>query len=258
VTLPKKALVAGIPISMTTYDDLIEVIANRPDDRATVVVVCNVHSVMSARRSPPLAAALSSAEVATPDGVPIVWGLRLTAHRDQDRVYGPELLRRAFATGDGWGHYLYGSDPQTLATLRDRLAAEYPSARVVGSSSPPFRTPTDEELAADISAIRASGADIVWVGLGMPKQELWMHQVRDQLPGVTLIGVGAAFDFVAGTKRQAPSWMQRVGLEWLFRLLQEPRRLWRRYVINNPVFVLVLARQVVVGRFRRRRTTGGV
>ena len=123
----------------------------------------------------------------------------------------------------------------------------------MGIHSPPFRPLTDEETKAVCAEIHAARTDILWVGLGMPKQELWMQQVRSELPGVALVGVGAAFDFIGGTKKEAPAWIQRAGLEWLFRLVQEPRRLWRRYVFNNPAYAFLLAKQVVSQRFQRSR-----
>jgi N-acetylglucosaminyldiphosphoundecaprenol N-acetyl-beta-D-mannosaminyltransferase len=251
VSFADKAPVVGIPISMTSYEDVIETLTKRPSDRATVVAVCNVHSVMSARRNPDLREAIAAAEIATPDGVPVVWGLRATARKEQARVYGPELMRKAFVDDVGWKHYLYGSTPETLAELEAKLAEMAPDAEIVGSFSPPFREMTADESAAAMEAIRSSGADVVWVGLGMPKQELWMHHIRPELPGVALLGVGAAFDFLAGTKKQAPAWMQKAGLEWLFRLVQEPRRLWRRYIWNNPAYAVLLALQVLKHRLRR-------
>lgn len=249
---PEKASVVGVPISITSYDDVIEKLTNRPQDTATVVAVCNVHSVMSARRDPALREAISQAEIATPDGVPIVWGLKAMANRDQGRVYGPDLMQKAFVDNVGWKHYLYGSTPETLDQLQGKLAEMAPDAEIVGAFSPPFREMTPEESDAAMEAIRISGADVVWVGLGMPKQELWMHQIRPELPGIALLGVGAAFDFLAGTKKQAPAWMQRAGLEWLFRLVQEPRRLWRRYIWNNPAYAFLLTVQVIGHKLRRR------
>ncbi len=251
VTFPDKASVVGIPISVTSYDDVIEKLTNRPSDHATVVAVCNVHSVMSARRNSALKEAISAAEIATPDGVPIVWGLRSLARKEQARVYGPELMRKAFVDDVGWKHYLYGSTPETLAKLQEKLEEIAPNAEIVGAFSPPFREMTADESAEAMAAIRDSGADVVWVGLGMPKQELWMHAIRPELPGVALLGVGAAFDFLAGTKKQAPAWMQKAGLEWLFRLIQEPRRLWRRYIWNNPAYAVLLTLQIVRHRLSR-------
>jgi N-acetylglucosaminyldiphosphoundecaprenol N-acetyl-beta-D-mannosaminyltransferase len=252
---PSKTPVVGTDISMTSYDEVIDTLDGRPTDRATVVAVCTVHSVMSARRDPQLAEAIGSADIATSDGVPLVWAIRWTARPNQQRVYGPELMRRSIAnTVDrGWRHYFYGSTPETLAELEAAVAVSDPDAVVAGSYSPPFRPLTTEETDAIIDDILSKDTDVVWVGLGMPKQELWMHEVRDALPGVALVGVGAAFDFIAGTKKEAPPWIQRAGLEWLFRLSQEPRRLWRRYVYNNPGFVVLLAAQVAEARLRRRK-----
>ena len=153
----------------------------------------------------------------------------------------------------GWKHYLYGSTAETLEALQVELGEIAPQSEIVGAFSPPFREMTSEESDAAMGAIRDSGADVVWVGLGMPKQELWMHRMRPELPGIALLGVGAAFDFLAGTKKQAPAWMQKAGLEWLFRLVQEPRRLWRRYVWNNPAYVVLLTVQVIRHKLKRRQ-----
>ncbi len=235
---------------MTSYSEVLEAIEDRPKDAAMVISVCNVHSVMSARSDPALAAAINGSDIATPDGVPLVWALRWTANPRQERVYGPDLMRLALVDEDArqWKHYLYGSTDETLSQLVDAITDMAPDAQIVGRTAPPFRTLTHDEREQDLDAIRSSGADVVWVGLGMPKQELWMNKVQDQLPGVALIGVGAAFDFLAGNVKEAPQWMQRVGLEWLYRLLKEPRRLWRRYIWNNPAFVILLARQILTSR----------
>jgi N-acetylglucosaminyldiphosphoundecaprenol N-acetyl-beta-D-mannosaminyltransferase len=237
---------------MTSYDEVLDLLGRVSAERATVVAVCNVHTVMSCRRDPALAAAIGAADIATPDGLPLVWTLRLTGPPDQRRVYGPELMRRALVRGvqEQWRHYFYGATEDTLRRLTEATHRLAPGALVVGAESPPFRPLAPEEEEAVLERIRRSGADIVWVGIGMPKQELWMHRVRDRLPGVALLGVGAAFDFIAGTKPTAPAWMQRFGLEWLFRLASEPRRLWRRYLWNNPAFLLLMARQVVARRGR--------
>lgn len=250
MTLPPKSPVVGTPVSMTSYDEVLQAIEDRSGDVATVIAVCNVHSVMSARRDPALARALNSAAIATPDGVPLVWTLRRTARPEQERVYGPDLMRQALVDADHrmWKHYLYGSTPETLALLQDSIKEFAPDAMIVGAYSPPFRPPTPEDDAADATRIRESGADVVWVGLGMPKQELWMYRMSEQLPGTALAGVGAAFDFLAGVVEEAPEWMMRAGLEWLFRLSREPRRLWRRYIWNNPAFVLLVVRQLVGDR----------
>lgn len=252
---PAKTSIVGTPISLTSYSEVLEVMDQRSSEGAVVVAVCNVHSVMSARSNSDLARALNSAHVATPDGVPIVWTLRRTASPGQERVYGPDLMRLAL-TDPGrreWKHYLYGSTPDTLDTLVQGIAELAPDTKIVGSFSPPFRPPTPEEDEADAARILATDAEIVWVGLGMPKQELWMERLAPQLPGTVLVGVGAAFDFLAGVTKQAPPWMQRAGLEWLFRLKQEPRRLWRRYIWNNPSFAVMAVLQVLTNRSRSFR-----
>lgn len=245
--IPAKSLVVGTPISMTSYGEVLRLIDSRPRDQATVVAVCNVHSVMTARRNPAVAQALRSATVATPDGMPLVWVLRATANRGQRRVYGPDLMRAAlpYGTDRGWRHYLFGGTSERLERLRGAIQNIAPGANIVGAYAPPFRPLTGDEERTVIADIVRTRADVVWVGIGMPKQELWMDSVRDRLPGTALIGVGAAFDLLSGTVRPAPAWMQRVGLEWLYRLTQEPRRLWRRYLWNNPAFALLALRQVV-------------
>jgi N-acetylglucosaminyldiphosphoundecaprenol N-acetyl-beta-D-mannosaminyltransferase len=255
MTFPPKSPVVGLPVSMTSYEEVLETIEQRPRDEAMVIAACNVHSVMSARRDPALAKALHSAHVATPDGVPLVWTLRRTARPEQQRVYGPDLMRLALIDeeGRGWKHYLYGSTPETLERLMDAIEEFAPDAAIVGTYSPPFRPLTPEDDEVDAERIRASGADIVWVGLGMPKQELWMHRMAGRLPGMALAGVGAAFDFLAGVVDEAPQWMQRAGLEWLFRLGKEPRRLWRRYVWNNPAFVFLVLKQLATQRLTTPR-----
>lgn len=256
---PAKAEVVGTPISMTHYDEVLDLVDKRPDDAATVVSVCNVHSVMVARKDPALAAALAASEIATPDGVPLVWTLRRTGRPDQQRVYGPELMRRALQQGAdrGWHHYFYGSTDETLEKLMAAVATLAPGASIVGYEAPPFRPLTAEEQTAALARIRDAGTDVLWVGLGMPKQELWMHEIRAELPGVAVVGVGAAFDFLAGVKPQAPPWMQRAGLEWLFRLATEPRRLWRRYLWNNPAFLVLMGKQLVMHRLGRRSSISG-
>jgi N-acetylglucosaminyldiphosphoundecaprenol N-acetyl-beta-D-mannosaminyltransferase len=152
-------------------------------------------------------------------------------------------LQRGVARG--WRHYLYGTTPPTLDRLRSAIARFAPGAVVVGQMAPPFRELTPAETDAVVAEFRSSNADIVWVGLGMPRQEKWMRQIAPRLPGKTLVGVGAAFDLLSGTVPQAPALLQRVGLEWAFRLWQEPRRLWRRYVLNNPLYLVLAADQLI-------------
>lgn len=210
------------------------------------VCVSGVHGVMESRRDPALRAIHNAAGLVTPDGMPLVWLSRLAGHRDATRVYGPDLMLAYCAHGVAAGrrHYFYGGNPGVPGLLADRLEDRVPGLRVVGTHSPPFRALTPEEDDAEVARINASGADVVWVGLSTPKQERWMAAHRARLTAPVLVGVGAAFDFHAGLKRQAPRWMQRSGLEWAFRLASEPRRLGRRYLVNNPLFVWHVARQL--------------
>jgi exopolysaccharide biosynthesis WecB/TagA/CpsF family protein len=190
----------------------------------------------------------------TPDGQPVRWGLNLLHEIGlTDRVYGPTLMLRICeaAAADDQPIYLYGSRPAVLERLVKRLPEAVPGLKIAGFHSPPFRPLTPAEDAADIQAIKASGARILFVGLGCPRQEAWAFTHRDQL-AVPIVCVGAAFDFHAGTLRQAPAWMQAHGLEWLFRLVMEPRRLWRRYTKHIPIYLFLLTREYMLRRVLRR------
>ena len=158
----------------------------------------------------------------------------------------------------GWRHYLYGTTPQTLNRLRAAIGRFASGAVIVGQTAPPFRALTPAETDAVVAELRSSNADIVWVGLGMPRQEKWMHEIAPRLPGKTLVGVGAAFDLLSGTMPQAPAALQRVGLEWAFRLWQEPRRLWRRYILNNPFYMLLALEQFIRYRLQTAPRYRGV
>lgn len=219
------------------------------------VTAAAVNLVISARDDPAVMRAVCDATLAVPDGQPLVWALRALGHQ-ATRVYGPDLmaLHCERAARAGTPIYLYGGrDDRALELLTDRLRERFPGLKVVGGHSPPHRRLTDSERRGVAAAIDASGAEVVWVGIGQPKQELWMHEMRPLLRAPLLLGVGAAFDFHAGLVEQASPWMQRAGLEWLFRLTREPRRLWRRYATQNPRFVLAFARQLL----RTRRESAG-
>jgi N-acetylglucosaminyldiphosphoundecaprenol N-acetyl-beta-D-mannosaminyltransferase len=195
------------------------------------VTVTPAHAVMEAYRDTELRHIFNRAGLTTPDGMAIVWLLRLRGHKKVRRVYGPDLLLEVSRTGVplGYRHLLYGGTEGVAARLSACLTARFPGIRIVGTHTPPFRALAAEEDQAIVDALNASRADIVWVGLSTPKQERWMAEHRHQLEAPVLVGVGAAFDFLSGAKPQAPRWMQRSGLEWLFRLASEPRRLWPRY-----------------------------
>jgi N-acetylglucosaminyldiphosphoundecaprenol N-acetyl-beta-D-mannosaminyltransferase len=244
--------VVGIPLALTDYEDTLDWIdAMVAADGRGYVCVCNVHAVMAAAEDPELRDALLGSAVNVPDGQPLVWALSALGHRLDSRVYGPELMARACARAarTGLRLYLYGGRNQgALVQLALNLRQRYPGVKIVGGYSPPHRPLTDEERGAVAHEINASGADVVWVGIGVPKQEKWMAEMRDTLKPPVLIGVGAAFDFHAGLVPQAPAWMQELGLEWTYRLAHEPRRLWRRYTRYNPRFVRRFGRQWIAHR----------
>ena len=211
-----------------------------------VVCVCNAHSVVTALHQPDFMRAVTSADLATPDGAPVAWMLRRLGVAGQQRVNGPDLMLEAceHAAACGVSVFLYGNTEATLQRLQQRLQARWPALRIAGAHSPPFRALTADEDQAIIQQINASGAGIVWVSLGCPKQELWMAEHHGRVQAV-MVGVGAAFDFHAGTVARAPRWMREHGLEWLHRLASEPRRLWKRYLVTNTLFVLAAVRQWV-------------
>jgi N-acetylglucosaminyldiphosphoundecaprenol N-acetyl-beta-D-mannosaminyltransferase len=239
--------VLGIPLALTNYEASLDWIDAAVAARArSYVCVAAVHTVMACQEDPALRAAVLGADFTVPDGQPLVWALRALGHDLDDRVYGPELMDRACARAARTGQrfYLYGGrNTGALVELTRTLRLRHPGLKIVGGYAPPFRVLTDDEEDAVAADIARSGADVVWVGIGVPKQEKWMARMRDRISAPVLIGVGAAFDFHAGLVPQAPARMQRCGLEWLFRFAQEPRRLWRRYLRYNPRFVLGFARQ---------------
>ena len=210
---------------------------------------------MAAREDAELREAVLGASLVVPDGQPLVWALQALGHPLATRVYGPDLMAAhcARAAHTGMPVYLYGgSSDAALAQLRRRLAERHPGLVIAGGHSPPHRPLTEAEAARVAADIDGSGARVVWVGIGVPKQEKWMAAMRPVLSAPVLIGVGAAFDFHAGLVAQAPPALQRAGLEWAYRLSREPRRLWRRYFNYNPRFVAAFARQ-----WARQRAPGG-
>jgi N-acetylglucosaminyldiphosphoundecaprenol N-acetyl-beta-D-mannosaminyltransferase len=239
--------VIGVPIDVVAWPAALGKIAEwagRHESR--YVCICNVHSVVTARQDPQFAEVVQRADMSTPDGAPVAWMLRKTGHMTQERINGPDLMWRfcAQAASSGQSMYLYGGMPKTLEILQQRLLAEFPGLRIAGAYSPPFRALTEAEDEAAVQAINASGAGVVWVSLGCPKQELWMASHRGRINAV-MVGVGAAFDYHAGTIKRAPLWMQRSGLEWLHRFASEPRRLWRRYLVTNTLFIFHAMRQML-------------
>jgi len=210
----------------------------------TYVNVCTTHTVLECYDVPALREIVNHSGLATPDGMPLVWLGRIHKHT-VGRVYGPDLMLLVCEQGHklGWRHFFYGGAEGVPALLAEKLKVRFPDLQVAGCYSPPFRSLTGVEEAEIAQMINISKTDIVWVGLGTPKQDYWVAQFRPLLDVPVLIAVGAAFDFHSGRVKQAPRWMQRSGLEWLFRLSQDPQRLWKRYLFGNPRFVYLLLRQ---------------
>ncbi len=215
------------------------------DDARTYVCVTSVHGIVESLDDASLREIHNRAGMCTTDGMPLVWSARHAGYDDADRVYGPDLTLAIAerAATDGWKSFFYGAADGVAAELGEELARRYPGFQSVGAFSPPFRALEPAEEEDIVSMINDSGADIVWVGLSTPKQERWMDAFRDRLDAPVLIGVGAAFDFHTGRTTQAPYWIQRSGFEWLFRLVTEPKRLWRRYLLQYPKFVTGIARK---------------
>jgi len=211
------------------------------------ICVCPVSTIMECKRSNQVLTSVNSADLATPDGMPVVWLGRLMGHNNVRRVYGPDLMRNIcdISAKKGYKHFFYGSSENVLLKLKERLIRDYPGLRISGIFSPPFRELTREEDDKIIENINESCSDIVWVGLGSPKQDVWMFKHRDRINAPIMIGVGAAFDFIAGTKPQAPPWVRNCGFEWFFRLVTEPNRLWHRYLINNTLFIYFIIQEFI-------------
>lgn len=213
--------------------------------RSRYVCAANVHMVMECYDDPQLRQVVNEADLITPDGMPLVWSLRLLEIKGQGRVYGPTLMLHVCeaAAREGVPVGFYGGSPVALQGMIDNLVRRFPKLPIAYAHSPPFRQPTEAEDARVIEDINVSGARILFAGLGCPRQERWMAAHASRLP-LVMLGVGAAFDFHSGKVKQAPGWMQASGLEWLFRLLMEPRRLWRRYAKHNPRFAVLMALQL--------------
>jgi N-acetylglucosaminyldiphosphoundecaprenol N-acetyl-beta-D-mannosaminyltransferase len=233
--------VLGVPLALTDYEQTMDWMdaAVARGERGYVCVAAT-HMVMVCQEDEATREAVLGSSLTVPDGKPLVWAINALGHRLDDRVYGPELMDRhcARAARSGTPIYLYGGrSPEALALLVARLQRAHPGLRVAGAHAPPFRELEPAEEDAVIEDINGCGAQIVWVGIGAPKQEKWMARMRERLEPPVLVGVGAAFDLHAGLIPMAPAWMQDRGLEWAYRLSREPRRLWRRYLRYNPRFV---------------------
>lgn len=237
-------------IDALSWDDALgRIVAWAQARESRYVCICNVHSVVTTTQDVEFKIAVNNADMATPDGAPIAWTLRRLGYPLQERINGPDLMLKYLAQAERLGHvvFFYGSTESTLAKLRTALSNRFPALRIGGTCSPPFRPLSYEEDARIVDMINRSGANVVFVGLGCPKQEKWMADHRGRIDAV-MIGVGAAFDYHSGAIKRAPLWWQRHGLEWLYRLGSEPRRLFKRYLVTNTLFIVGLFRQVMMQR----------
>jgi N-acetylglucosaminyldiphosphoundecaprenol N-acetyl-beta-D-mannosaminyltransferase len=239
--------IVGMRVDATSYREASDRIMSwAKNGESRMVCAASVNNVMETRESSDFLDVMNRADLVTPDGMPLVWGLKLLGVKGPTRTYGPTLtqilLDRAEVSSVPVG--FYGGSPQVLDDLLEVARRRWPELKVTYAHSPPFRELTPDERQHEVAEINASGARLLFVGIGSPKQDRWMDSNRNQI-GAVMLGVGAAFDFIAGVKKQAPSILQRLGLEWLFRLLSEPRRLWRRYLVRNPRFLYLFGLQYV-------------
>lgn len=235
----RKCPVLGIDINIGRPEEAADYITSERNNlKGSYVCFSNVHTTVMAYRNEEYGKALKGAGFVFPDGKPIASEQKKKGYADAQRIAGPDFMKEMFqrSRGSSMSHFFYGSTPQTLERLKENLQKDYPGIDIRGMYSPPFRELSGEETACDIERINESGADLVWIGLGAPKQELFMYRAKGRVNAL-MLGVGAGFAFHAGTKKRAPLWMQRAGLEWLFRLLSDPKRLLGRYLVTNTQFL---------------------
>lgn len=250
--------VLGIDISAINMNRAIDLAENWIATRKSAYIcMTGVHGVMEAQSNARLRSVLNGAFINAPDGMPMSWVGWLQGHRQMDRVYGPDFMTNlcGISVNKGYRHYLYGGQPGVAQELKVALQKRFPGLQVVGTCTPPFRSLTQEEESRLLDDVQSANPDILWVGLSTPKQECFMAEYVDRLRVPLLVGVGAAFDFHTGRIDDAPAWMKRAGLQWLHRLFQDPTRLWKRYLLNNPAFLWRIALQLCkAGKYERHST----
>ena len=241
--------VLGVQVQAAQIDDAVARMEKwiHDGDRCRTIAPTSMHGIVEAQHDPSLKEILNSTDAVVPDGMPLVWLGRRAGHCLPRRVYGPDLMLEFCekTAGRGYRHFFYGGEPGVPERLAESLQRRFPSLQVCGTLSPPFRPLDPTEDQEIVALICRASPDVLWVGLGTPKQERWMHEHRDKLRVPVVASVGAAFDFLSGRRRQAPLWMREHGLEWLFRLLKEPRRLWRRYLLHGAQFLFYVLRDIV-------------
>ena len=247
--------ILGVKISAINIDDAARFIdATINQKEKAYISVCPVSTIMECQKNPQALESVNSASLVTPDGMPVVWLGKVKKNRNVKRVYGPDLMLKVceISQKKGYRNYFYGSTNSVLEKLTGNLKQKFPDLIISGVFSPPFGVMSAEEDEKNIQMINDSNSDILCVGLGSPKQDLWMHKHKDKINVPVMIGVGAAFDFISGTKKQAPKFVQRIGFEWLFRLICEPKRLWKRYVAGNTQFLYLITKELIIEKFGRK------
>jgi N-acetylglucosaminyldiphosphoundecaprenol N-acetyl-beta-D-mannosaminyltransferase len=248
---PRKSNLISSPISVLNMSDTRSLVLQLAHDSMnSFVCIANVHMVVTAKNNERLRSAMEEAAIVTSDGMPLVWELKRQGYKKAERVSGPDLMIELCekTQSEDIPIYFYGGSPSVVEVMRGKLIERFPELKIAEIESPPILPEQPEVDQTVVDRIKASGARIVFVGLGCPKQELWMHAYSPHIPAV-LIGVGAAFDFFAGSVKRAPLWMQKSGLEWFYRLCSEPRRLWKRYLVSNSLFIWYWLKERVKGEF---------
>jgi len=249
--------VLGTKIDAVQIPDIIQCMEDWivKSNHRNYIVAANADTIVTAKFNVPVQKAVNESSLAIPDGFPLVFMGRLHGYPLKNRAYGPDLMLEFLKVSEEkrYSHFFYGATEETLNRLKKNMIALFPRINITGSYAPPFRPLTPEEDNGVVKMINSASPDVLWVGIGCPKQELWMHGHRERLDIPVMAGVGAAFDFLAGVKPQAPYWMQNNGFEWLFRLITEPKRLWRRYLINNFLFIYYVGIESILRIFALRR-----
>lgn len=252
--LREEFIVLGIKIDLVQILDVVRCISEWiiKKEYGNYIVIANANDALFARKNPLVRESMNFSSLTVADGVSLVILARFKGHTLKRRVYGPDLMAEFLKSseGKGYSHFFYGATENTLKLLISNLQSRFSSLKVAGSYAPPFKPLNKEEDEAVVDMINKVSPDVVWVGLGCPKQQVWMYEHKDKLKVPVMVGVGAAFDFFAGTKPQAPRWLRDHGFEWLFRLVTEPRRLWRRYLVDYPLFIYFIIFDLVRRRIK--------
>ena len=258
MTKPKKWMslsILDVKIDLLDYSKVIALIKESITQQILGRYICAspVHPIVVSQKDKKLKDALNNSWLTLPDGMPVVWAARILGGAIKDRVYGPELMLRSCKMAEqcGFSIFLYGGTSWALDKFEFNLKKQFPLLKIAGAYSPPFRTLSVEEETDVNKMLKSCHPDMLFVGLGAPKQEKWMAKHCPQLDIPVTIGVGAAFDFISGEKRQAPYWLQNAGLEWLFRLASEPQRLWKRYLLGNIIFCFLLFKNLIIANSTR-------